>query len=69
MEVIYASPRPRAPSFRILRELSNGRRVDIPVPALCSDTLILHAADSDAAIARARELGVSGRLIAISEAS
>lgn len=58
----------RRPSFRIVRELRNGARVDIP-NLLGSDTTTIHADNADAAVEQAKACGHSGRLLAIPEAN
>jgi hypothetical protein len=58
----------RQPAFRVLRELRNGARRDIP-NRLGSDTTTIHAADADAAIKQAKAFGITGTLIAIPEAN
>lgn len=56
------------PAFRILRELRNGARRDIP-NRLGSDLTIIHADDATAAVQQARAFGLTGNLVAISEAN
>lgn len=54
----------RKPSFRILRELRNGARRDIP-NRLGSDTTTVYADSPDAAVMQAKAFGHTGSLIAI----
>jgi len=54
----------RKPGYRILRELRNGARRDIP-NLLGSDVTTIHADSADAAIRQAKAYGHTGTLIAI----
>lgn len=59
----------RQPLFRILRVVGS-RRIDIPHPLQRdTDGHYQHAADADEAVAKARQFGASGNLIAIPESN
>lgn len=59
-----------APRFRILRQLRNGRRVEVDHPQMRGCILPpLHAPDAATAIKNAKTLGITGELIAVPESN
>lgn len=54
----------RLPAYRILRELRNGARRDIP-NRFGSDCTHIHAVSPEAAVQQAKAAGYTGRLIAM----
>ena len=57
----------RAPSFRICRRIG-AQLVNVESP-LTGRTLSLHAKDADTALMNARQLGITGSLVAVPEAN